>query len=713
MKASINWLKEFVDFSLSPEEIAKALTMAGLEVEDILPDSQDGGDAILEISVTPNRPDCLSIKGIAREISAILSLPFKEPSLVIPKEEGKCLAIEIKNSQLCRRYAGRIVRDVRVGPSPTWISKRLESHGLRTVNNIVDITNYMLLETGQPLHAFDLDKIKGTYINVSTPKSITPDLRTKIKTIDRIEHEVSDDSLLIWDTERPIAIAGVMGGLNTEVELSTANILLESACFNPVSVRRTSRALNLITESSYRFERGVDIEGAVPALNRATQLIIEIAGGKATKMIDNYPEPFKPSEVSVKFAKVNNLLGISVKPSIVHELLARLGFKHKRAGEGITVVPPSFRQDIQRDIDVIEEIARLYGYDKIPTTLPTVSMKAVVPDYRQAGHDDRLQSEVLFKRNLVRAIKDSMKRSGYSEVINYSFLNPSVFNKLRLHLNDRRREVIKIRNPLRKEEDALRTTLIPSLLENVSLNVKQGEKSVRFFEVSKVFLPSQKQTLLKVENLPSEPLNISAVHLKDSKTFSLWQERHEGFYDLKGALENLFLELRIKNYSFTHVDPCEPFLHPWKSCAIKVDGEDIGFLGVLHPLVSEVFDLTGDISVFELDMDRVLSHIPLKIFYMPLPKYPYVERDISIIVSQETQVEDVKNTILSADSDIIESVTLFDIYTGPPIPEEKKSLAFSIRYRAENRTLTDNEVDAVQSRIVDILKNSFKAELRG
>lgn len=707
MKASITWLKEFVDFSLPPREIAKVLTMAGLEVEDILPNDQDEGDAILEISVTPNRPDCLSIKGIAREISAILNLPFKEPSLVIPKEEGKCLTIEIKSSQLCRRYTGRVIHGVNVSPSPPWISKRLESHGLRTINNIVDITNYVLLEMGQPLHAFDLDKIKGEHIIVGTPKSIKPELRTKIKTIDGVECEVSDDSLLIWDAERPIAIAGVMGGLNTEVEPSTINILLESAYFNSVSVRKTSRALNLITESSYRFERGVDIEGVVPALNRATQLIIEIAGGKATKMIDNYPEPFKPSEVSVKFARVNNILGISINPSIIQELISRLGFKYRRVGEGVTVVPPSFRQDIQRDIDVIEEIARLYGYDEIPATLPSVSMKAI-------AHDERLQSEFLFKRNLIKTIKDSMRGAGYSEVINYSFLNPSVFDKLRLPPDDKRREIINIRNPLRKEEDALRTTLIPSLLENVSLNIKQGERSIRFFEISKVFLPSQKQALPKTQSLPAEPFHISAVHLKDSKTFSLWQERYEGFYDLKGALENLFLELRIKNYSFTHTDSCEPFLHPGKSCVVKVDGEDIGSLGALHPLVSEAFNLAGDISVFELDMDRVLSYIPLKILYTPLPKYPYVERDIAIIVSKDITVAEVEKTIsnVSDARDMIESVKLFDIYTAKPVPEGKKSLAFTIRYRAGNRTLTDSEVNELHSRIIKSLEDSLKAELR-
>ncbi|MBI4653908.1 MAG: phenylalanine--tRNA ligase subunit beta [Nitrospirae bacterium] len=681
MRASINWLKEFVDFSLTHREIANTLTMAGLEVEGL---EEIEGDTILEVSVTPNRADCLSIKGIAREISSILSLPLKDVAVTPLNEEGEPPSINIKTPQLCRRYASRIIRGVKVGSSPQWISKRLESHGMRLINNIVDITNYVLLETGQPLHAFDLNKLAGGCIIVNTAQSVN-----KLLTLDGEERALNSDMLLIWDKEKPVAIAGVMGGLTTEVTSSSVDILLESAFFNPISVRRTSKTLNLITESSYRFERGVDIEGIVYALNRAAQLILETAGGKASKLIDKYPKPFTPKQIHLKLSKVNKIIGINISSSEVQDILGRLGFKNKKKDEEeIIVTPPSFRQDIIRDVDIIEEIARLYGYDKIPPTFPVVRLQPVGKNIR---------------RGIIATIRDSMRRSGYSEVINYSFLNPAVFDKLRLPSDDKRRDMIKIRNPLRKEEASLRTTLIPSLIDNVSFNIKRGEKSVRFFEVSRVFSHSG-------QKLPEESMRLAGAYL--NMPLSLWQGKHEGFYDLKGAIESLFLELRIGDYSFTTGDICEQYLHPGKSCTIKIGSHNIGSLGVLHPAVSQAFDITGDITVFELDLERVLSYIPADIIYKQLPKYPYVERDISIVVTEDIKVSDVNSAILSVSSDIIESVVLFDIYTGHPIPKGKKSLAFAIRYRAKNRTLTDSEVDAMHSKILNVLENSFKAELR-
>ncbi|MBI5050594.1 MAG: phenylalanine--tRNA ligase subunit beta [Nitrospirae bacterium] len=566
MKASIKWLKEFVDFPLSPKEIAIALTMSGLEVEAL---EERDDDAILEVSIPPNRPDCLSIMGIAREISAILRLPFKNISVSVPKEEGEPPSVEIKDSALCRRYASRIIRGVKVAPSPQRISHRLELHGFRPANNVVDITNYVLLEMGHPLHAFDLGRLAGNRIIVKTAGPVN-----KILTLDNAHKNLAGDMLLIWDADKPVAIAGIMGGLDTEVSSSTVNILLESAYFNPVSVRRTSKAINLSTESSYRFERGADIEGLGSALNRAAQLIAETAGGKLTAMTDNYPAALKPVHIPVSLSKINKILGVDIDFSVVRDLLIRLGFEIKRAGEGITVIPPSFRQDIQRDIDVIEEIARLYGYDKFPATLPAVRMQTMP------------QGSGLFPATyrVIKTIENSMRSSGFSEVINYSFLNPLVFDTLRFPVNDKRREVIKIRNPLRKEEEALRTTLIPALLDNVILNISRGEKSLRFFELTRVFLPAG-------QKLPHESLRLAAVYLKSPHAPSLWQGKHEGFYEMKGAMENLFIKLRIKNYSFTDSDLCEPYLYPGKSCAVSVNGRNIGSLGTLHPALSESLDI--------------------------------------------------------------------------------------------------------------------------
>ncbi len=685
MKVSLKWLKEFVDFSLTPKETADALTMAGLEVEDIVPNSQDENDSILEIGVTPNRPDCLGITGVAREISAVLNLPLKSNSVSVKEESGAGPQIEIKDSDLCSRYASRVIYGVEIKPSPSWISKRLESHGFRPTNNIVDITNYVLLEMGHPLHAFDLDKLAGNRIVVKTAGSASEFL-----TLDNVKRTLRKDMLLIWDAEKPVAIAGVMGGLDTEVTSSTVNLLLESAYFAPLSVRKTSKALNLTSESSYRFERGMDINGLVSALDRAVQLIIEIAGGKTTRITDIYPKPFSIHRIPVKFKKINDILGIKIEPTAVQEILTRLGIENKREGEGLTVMPPSFRQDIHRDIDVIEEIARLYGYDKIPVSLPEVRMDPVIENTRW---------------NFIKTIRGSMIKTGYSEAINYSFLNPLVLDKLQLPADDRRRNLIKIRNPLRKEEEALRTTLIPALLENVRLNINRGEKSLRFFEIASVFLHSG-------QKLPVEKVELAVVYLKEKRTF-LWDAKHDSFYDLKGVMENLFLMLGIKNYSFVQESSLsQPYLHPGKSCVIKIDNQMVGWAGTLHPDVAQDFDVIPEINIAELDTGRLLSFMPSKITYRPLPRYPYIERDIAVTVSEDVTASSIENVILSINSDMIESVKLFDIYSGKSIPKGKKSLAFSIRYRAGDRTLVDEEVNKLHSRILKCLEDSLEAELR-
>ncbi len=692
MKASIKWLKEFVDFSLTPAETADALTMAGLEVEDIVPNSQDEGDYILEISVTPNRPDCLSIMGIAREISAILKLPFNDYPVKIENEEGVRPLIEIADSNLCSRYSSRIINGIEVRPSPEWISKRLESHGFRPTNNIVDITNYVLLEMGHPMHAFDLNKLDGGRIVVKTAGS-----ENKFRTLDNTDRTLTRDMLLIWDSKKPVAIAGIMGGLNTEVTPSTTGILIESAHFNPVSIRRTSKALNLVSESSYRFERGADIKRITHTLDRVTQLIVKNAGGETTKTTDIYIKPIKPKPISLKLRKTGHVLGADISPASVQKILTRLGFETKMAAERITVTPPSFRHDIQSDIDVIEEIARLYGYDKLPSTLPKITMQPISKNIRW---------------NFVKKLKDSLCKSGYYEVINYSFLNPTVLDKLKLSPRDNRRNLIKIRNPLKKEDEALRTTLIPALLDNIRLNLNRGEKSLRFFEVSSVFFDLTEKDGNKEQKLPEEIIKMAAIYLKDNNPF-LWQSRHDGFYDLKGLLENLLTDLGLKNYSFLQ-DPSltEPYFHPGKSCVIKIDGNVAAVMGALHPDVAQSFDVPSETYILEADIDTISSSVPSKVTFRPLPKYPYIERDIAIVVSNSITTAKAEKTIRNINSDLIESIRLFDVYTGKHIPEGKKSLAFSIRYRGGDRTLTDNEVNELHSRILKELKNSLKAELR-
>jgi phenylalanyl-tRNA synthetase beta chain len=682
MKASVKWLREFVAFSLPPSELANALTMAGLEVENI---EHEKNDAILEISVTPNRPDCLSIIGIAREIAAIFKLDFTHRAASVPREEGPGPPIEIQNSALCPRYASRIIYSVQVQPSPEWIRERLESHGVRPVNNIVDITNYVLLEMGHPLHAFDLEKISGNRIAVKIAGT-----QNTFVTLDSEKRTLKRDMLMIWDAEKPVAIAGVMGGLHTEVTDSTKNILLESAQFSPQSIRRTSRAFVLNTEASYRFERGTDINNVTAALDRVAHLIVENAGGKITRMTDIHPTPFKPQPLTVPLKKIYAVIGTELETSQIQGILTRIGIKNTIKGEGIAVTSPSFRQDLQMDVDIIEEIARLYGYNNIPSTLPKIALQSLTENKRWV---------------LTKKVKETMVRSGYAEAINYSFINTLDLDRLNIPTEDTRRKLIKIRNPLKKEDESLRTTLIPALLENARLNISRGEKSLRLFELAGVFFATGKR-------LPEEVLTLSALHLKNGKT-SFWQEKHDSFYDLKGVLENLLKEFRIKDYSFTaNSTSHEPYLHPGKSSLIKAHDKTVGSLGTLHPEVAEAFEVAHDVIIFEINLEAFFAMIPSDITFRPLPRYPYIERDIAIIVDEDVSVHNAEKVLSKVKAEIVESYELFDIYTGKPIPQGKKSLAFSIRYRAGDRTLTDEEVNVVHSHIIDRLINTLKAKLR-
>lgn len=682
MKASYNWLKEFVDFDLPHEELAHKLTMAGFEVEAI---EEYEDDIIFDIGVTPNRPDCLSIRGIAREIAAILDLPIKDVTPETTGGKGDGPVVKIEDQDLCFRYSSRIISGVKPGPSPSWLVKRLESCGFRSTSNIVDITNYILLELGHPMHAFDLDKLGGGKIIVKSAGN-----EKEFVTLDEEKRKLSNDMLLIWDSEKPVAIAGVMGGQSTEVSESTNNILLESAYFMPSSIRRTSKSLNLSTESSYRFERGVDIDAVTLALNKAAQMIKEIAGGEISGITDEYPEKIEPKEIPVSFKKINSLIGVDIEKSFIEKTLRGLGFVVKREGQGIVATPPSFRNDAERDIDIIEEVARLYGYDRIPSTLPVMQMSAA-PEHGT--------------QKLIRNLKNSMVKSGFSEAINFSFLSPNILDQLNLGQDDRRRDLIYIKNPLRQEESAMRTTLIPALLNNVSLNLNRGEKMLRLFEVSRVFLSSK-------EKLPDEITQLTAVFHKEN-TASLWHENHDCFYDLKGVIENIFQDLRVKGLSFIEDGNSEPYMHPGKSSSIIVNDKKIGSIGILHPGTAEAFDIKGNIAVVEIyDINKIIDLTSNKITYAALPKYPYVERDVALVVRDDITAAAVRKEILDVKSDIIESVNLFDVYKGKPIPPEKKSLAFSIRFRSPEKTLTDEEVDNLHSTIRSRLKENLDAELR-
>jgi phenylalanyl-tRNA synthetase beta chain len=684
MRVPYEWIRDLVPVPAAPEEVAAKLTMIGLEVEGT---EQVKDDFIFEINVTPNRPDCLSMLGIARELSAAFRTPLKIPPHTIEGEQpASDFSVEILDPELCNRYTGRLIRGVRISDSPEWIRARLEKCGIRNINNVVDITNYVLLEFGHPLHAFDADKIAGKEIKVSKAGK-----DKKIVTLDGVDRELPEDALLIWDGMGPVAIAGIMGGVNTEVSDGTKDVFLESAYFDPVSVRRTSKRLNLASESSYRFERGADIEFLDRALDRAARLIKEVAGGTIFGVIDEYPVRFTPESVEVKFDRVNGILGTSLSRDEMVDILERLGIRTGTDGEDrIIVFPPANRRDIRRDSDVSEEVARIYGYDKISTTVPKSPLFSGLPNKKAFDMDK---------------IRGAMTKTGFTEAINYSFMRMSDLDILAVPETDKRKKAMAINNPLSQDEDLLRTTLVPALVSNLKYNLDRGIRDVRLFEIGRVFTDMG-------EPLPSEELKLCGVFYKE-KAPSLWKEEAGGFYIVKGAVEALLQELRIKEYSFS--PSSEPFLHGGRAADIRISDHYIGYLGVMGPETVEKLDLKKEkpeVVLFELDLDILLALIPDSLQYSPVPRYPSVERDIAVVIDASIPSSRIMEIINMFPSELIEQVSMFDYFKGANIPEGKKSLAYSIVYRASERTLTEEEVERLHSSLVDHIIKETGGELR-
>ena len=683
MRVPLEWLKELVHFRLGSDEVSARLTMLGLEVEatEAMYD-----DTVLEVNVTPNRPDCLSILGIAREISALLNAPLKFPQYVIKEETDACsVSVEITDNNLCQRYAGRHISGITIGDSPGWMKKRLEQCGMRPINNVVDITNYVLLEMGHPLHAFDADKLKGKKIRVAQSQA-----GSKITTLDGFQHVLPSGVLLIWDAERPVAVAGVMGGSESEVTDATKTIFLESAYFLPSSVRRTAKALGIKTESSYRFERGTDIEHLDKALDRAALLMSEIAGGRVSKKVDLYPRPFQPSRIEVRYKRVKNITGALIADDEMVDIVKRLGMEAQKNSTSFTVTPPPYRTDIQREIDIIEEIARFHGYDRIPLTIPKM----------------QISKESRDRRYHIKTVRESFKSAGFTEAINYSFMSYHVLDMLGIGENDGRRNALALRNPINTEESHLRTILVPSLIQNLVRNVSMGIRDIRLFEVSRIFL-AQGQTL------PKEEHHLGAISFRE-KWPSLWKDETPDFYLVKGVIESLMDELRIGDYTFR--PSSEPFLHPGKSCDIMVSGEKTGFIGVLHPGIIENLSIKiarPEILVIEINLDSYLSFVPAEMKYIPIPKYPSIERDVALLVDESLPAVTIVEQMRAYPTELIEDVSIFDFYKGKNIPEGKKSLAFSIRYRAKERTLTDSEIEELHSKLIRHITEKTGGVVRG
>lgn len=647
-------------------------------------------DHVLEIAVTPNRGDCLSHLGVAREVAALTGSRLAVPRRV-PREAGerasRLAAVQIADPDLCPRYVARVIRGVRVGPSPFWLRRRLEVCGIRPINNVVDATNYVMLEVGQPLHAFDLTLLTERRIVVRRARS-----GERLTTLDGVTRALTPGMLVIADAALPVAVAGVMGGAGTEVRPDSTDLLLESAIFDPLSVRRTAKALGLSTEASYRFERGVDPEGPARAADRVARLIQETAGGTAARgLLDARPVPLAPQRLTLRLPRAAAILGMPVEAAAASTILRGLGFTVRRwGGKSLTVAVPSWRSDVTREIDCIEEMARVQGFEKIPVSLPTG--RAVTPTHLQA---QRL--ETLVRRLLVAA--------GYQEVINFPFTREDVFDTFALPPGHPLRDAVRIRNPLGGGETLLRIFLLPALLQDLLTNERRGIRSAWLFEVAHVYRP------MPGERLPREEGRLAAVATGPRGRIHWSGEAGAAdFFDAKGTLEALGRALGIALGFGGEAEA--PYLHPGRQAAVLAGGEAVGLAGEVHPDVCARLGLAGSPVAFEVDLDRLLSHAAPVAQYRPLPRFPAVIRDVAVLVPADLPAARVREVIEAAGGAWVESVTLFDLYEGEKIPAGHRSLAFSVAYRAADRTLTDAEVNVAHGEVLARLQTELGASIR-
>jgi phenylalanyl-tRNA synthetase beta chain len=652
-----------------------------------VPLAQYLGDTIFDIKVTPNRPDCLSVIGIAREVAALTDQATQIPDPSYPEEGDPIqnfISIEIADPELCPRYCASLVTGVKIGPSPQWMQQRLLAGGMRPISNVVDVTNYVMLEYGQPLHAFDYTQIKGKKIIVRRARN-----DEVLYTLDGMKRELNHDMLVIADEKDPIALAGVMGGADSEVIDSTTSILLESANFNNVSIRRTSIKLNLRSEASSRFEKGISPELAPIALRRATQLLLELAGGKAAKGIaDAYPGKKESKPILLPKERIRRVLGLELSTERIQKVLESLGFSCKlaEASGDLMVTVPYWRTDVRMSDDLVEEIARIIGYDEIPTTLLSCEIPEQVP-----------APMLTLKEN----VRDLLVGCGMQEVITYSLVSRAILDKI-----DPQKKLgpaMRVANPMSSEQEYLRTSLRPGLLATFASNEKHEKDSIKLFEVGRVYLP-------RANDLPEEREMLVGI-LAGPRLDRSWLSGEDtlDFFDAKGILETLFDRLRAKA-SFQPAE--DQILLAGKTAEIVIDGHKIGVVGEVHPKTTALFDIsTQPVILFEVDLAKLLSFLGAVYRYRPIPRFPGNTRDIALILDTSVAASKVQEVIKS--SPLVDQVILFDVYTGEQLPPGKKSLAFSIRFQSPERTLTDEEVNKAQQQIIERLQRDFGATLRG
>lgn len=649
-------------------------------------------DFQIEIGLTPNRPDCLSVVGVAREVAALCQQELKLPVSNVEEIDDQIenhAAVVIENEEGCPRYAARMVKNITIGPSPDWMVRRLEAVGMRSINNVVDVTNYVMMELGHPLHAFDFRYLEDGKIVVKSAKA-----GEKFTTLDDQEHSLSAEDLMICDGQRPVAMAGVMGGLNSEVQSDTSTVLLEAAYFKPTMIRRTSKRHGLHTESSHRFERGADIDMIPVALDRAASLIAELADGQvASGMIDCYPRQLDPVVIEITTPRVKKLLDIPISTDEVKQHLESIGLQTLAGGRSdcLQVTVPSFRPDIEREVDLIEEVARLYGYGRIPVTMPVGTVDAKLPPLRQL---------------LQKSLRQTMVASGFSEAINYSFVAADSLNKIAIGADDRRLTQVKILNPLSEDQAVMRTSLVPSLLDTVSRNLNYRSSNLRLFELRPVFLTqSDRDQCL-------EKLSLTAVMSGQSSPEGWSQDSSlVDFYDIKGVVEEILAKVNIYNVSFDST-VSQPYLHPGKSCQLVLGEKSLGFIGEVHPEVLNNFTIEQPVYLFELDVDAIIASAGQYAQFKTLSKFPDVKRDSALLLDESISADQVMDIVNKSKIRLVESASIFDLYTGKGVPVGKKSLAIRVCYRDLEKTLTEAEVTKSHDKLIRSICHLLDAEIR-
>lgn len=688
MNISYNWLKELIDLDLSPEETAKELTRVGLAVEGIHPFKDD---FVLDIDLTSNRPDCLSHLGVARELSVITGKPVviegrrsegRLPDSPFPSILAHDI-VQVADPDLCLRFTARIIRNVKIGPSPQWLADRLEAVGERSINNVADITNYVMLELGQPMHSFDLDKLAENRIVVRRARS-----GESIKTLDEVERKLDDTMLAICDAEKPVAVAGVMGGIESGITDATTSVLLEVAYFKRENIRHTSRQLALTTEASYRFERGVDIENLKRASDRAAKLICELAGGTAAEFVDVYPTKFTQNEVESKdiSAAVNRLTGLEVETSECLSILSDLGIATTEQSEirnpkSKIFTAPTWRHDISIEEDLVEEVARHVGYENVKVELP--------PAYGAGEYQPTEIRERLVRRRLADG--------GFDEAIGYSFIDTKqdgVVEEVPEFLNTSGDDAyITLNDSVIEGAVRMRPTLVPGLLESVRLNFNHQRRDLKLFEIGKAFATKIAGELPKERELFA--IVLTGGELNEDRSMAV---RELDFYDAKGALESALDALGAPQPRFDADDV--KHLRKGQAASVTVGERKVGFIGRLNEEIAGNYKFRQPVYVAEIDLQAVLEETPEPVRYTPLPKYPSVVRDVSFIVDRGLSFDAIRTSALESRPAILRSVDFVDVFEGKGLGENERSLTLRFSYRSDERTLVEDEVNTAHEAIL-------------